>query len=276
MSLLEHLAPLSIWAAYIVALGLNLVTLHTQRLIWGRLGTALAAGAWATQLLWLIMRLTLASWQARHLQTSEVALLTGWLLVGLSLGLFLLWKETSLVLAPMVLGVALMWLGHLIPSAERPLPEGLKVPWLPIHVGSALLAYASFAAAAGASCLWILQMAALRSSAWLSWALRLPSLRSIEAFATACVVFGLVLIGLSMASGAVWALGYSGGLAGWLPKVAATGSVALGYVAYLMLGKLPRAAAYRPLAAIAGLAVVAASLLALPLLGPGLHDFLYR
>jgi ABC-type uncharacterized transport system permease subunit len=276
MMQLAQLAPYAIGVAYAAAVSLNLVTLQTQHIIWRRRGMALAAVAWASQFLWLLSHLALATPPLRQLQASEVTILLGWLIVGLSLGLCALWEEGTLAVTPMVVGVASIWIGLLLPYSTGPLSQDLASPLLPLHVGTSLLAYASFAAASAASALWVVQKVALRTTSWLPWALRLPSLQTIEKFVTTCVAGGLPLIGLSMSTGIVWAFHYPGDLTGWLPKVGATAIVALGYVAYLALGVLPRTSAYRPVVAMAGFVTLLTSLLALPLLGPGLHNFLYR
>ncbi len=267
---------LAIWSAYALALGFNVITLRSDALIWRRRGMGIAIAAWALHFLWLVHHLTSFASGSRNLQGFELAMVTGWIVVGLALAFFAIWKDTALVLAPLGLGVGLIWLAMLLPAARESLPTALLTPWMPMHVGSSVVAYASFGVATAASVLYLVQWTALRFGWKLHWALRLPPLTRIERFATMCVAGGLPFIGVSMVTGTAWALQYSGSLEGWLPKVVATAFVASGYVAYLALGLGTQTLRYRPLVALATFAALVVSLLMLPLLGPGLHDFLYR
>jgi cytochrome c-type biogenesis protein CcsB len=203
-----------------------------------------------------------------------VLLLYGWLLVMGYLLIEGLWRMSALAiyLLPVAAGALLMAL--IAPREPRPLPDVLWSLWLPVHAGSAFLAYALFTLAAALSLIYLLQERRLRRPGPSRLLARLPALTRAQAVAYRCVVIGYPLITLTLCSGAIWADQVWGAAWTWDPKQTMALVTWLLYTFYLRVRTLP-AWAGGPSAwlLVGGLACVLLTFLGVNLAGLTAHNF---
>jgi cytochrome c-type biogenesis protein CcsB len=112
-------------------------------------------------------------------------------------------RALGAVACPLAFGLTLAAdVGH---QGIRPLPPVLDSAWLPVHVTLSILGDAVLALAFSASLLYLLQERRLKERRGRGMIRHLPSLETLDRVNHACVVWGLVLLTLGIASGIVWA-----------------------------------------------------------------------
>jgi ABC-type transport system involved in cytochrome c biogenesis permease subunit len=84
-------------------------------------------------------------------------------------------------------------------------PPVLQSVWLPVHVVLAVLGDALFALAFAASLLYLIQERRLKARRGLGTFRHFPSLETLDRVSHRCLVWGLVLLTLGIATGIVWA-----------------------------------------------------------------------
>jgi len=126
------------------------------------------------------------------------------LLVAMFLLAQLRWPLLALgaVVSPLALGLTLA--ADVLHQGVRPLPPILQSGWFPVHVALSFLGDAVFALAFSASLLYLLQERRLKARRR-GMIPRLPSLETLDRLNYTCLIWGLVLLTLGIASGIVWA-----------------------------------------------------------------------
>jgi cytochrome c-type biogenesis protein CcsB len=240
---------------------------------------------WARQALLLGVVVHTALFAGRWLWTGlppvgdlfGLLLLYGWLLV---LGYLLidgLWRLSGLAAYLLPLATGVLLLAFAAPRAPRPLPEALWSGWLPVHAGSALLAYACFTLAALLALLALAQEQRLRRPTPSRLLAALPPLAQAQTAAYRCVLLGYPLITLALCSGAVWAQQVWGTPWNWDPKQTMALLTWLVYTLYLRLRGEPRWAG-RPSAwlLVGGFGCVLITFVGVSAAGLTAHDFAGR
>lgn len=204
-------------------------------------------------------------------------LLYGWLLVVGYLLIEGLWRMSALGVYLLPVASLVLLLALAAPAAPRPLPAELWSVWLPVHAGSAFLAYALFTLAALLSLLALLQERRLRRPGPSRLLAYLPPLTAAQAAAHRCVALGYPLITLTLCSGAAWAEQVWGTPWSWDPKQTMALITWLLYTFYLRVRGAPRWAG-RPSAwlLVGGLGCVLITFLGVSLTGLTAHDFTGR
>jgi cytochrome c-type biogenesis protein CcsB len=240
------------------------------------------ASAWARHALivGIIIHVVLVAGRWALTGTPPVGDLSGVLLVcGLLLVLGYLviagvWRLSALViyLLPIAMGALLMAL--LARAEPRPFPEILWSIWLPVHAGSAFLAYAGFTLAAVLAIAYLIQDHRLRQRGPSRQLAHLPALAVTEAAAYRCVLVGYPLISLALVTGAVWADQVWGAAWTWDPKQLMALATWLVYTAYLRVRLQPAWAGRRSAwLLIGGLVCTLITFLGVNLLGVTTHSF---
>ncbi len=177
------------------------------------------------------------------------------------------------VVSPLALGLTVAALVGEGRAALRPLPPVLESAWFPVHVTLAFLGDALFALAASASLLYLLQERRLKLRRRAGPLRHLPSLETLDRLNHACVLWGLVLLTLGIATGIGWAH-EAWGRAAWAsdPKLVFSLVVWAIYVV-LLQGRMVAGWRGRRAATltIAGFAVLLGSLVGVNVLAIGLH-----
>lgn len=203
-----------------------------------------------------------------------ILLLYGWLLVVGYLLIEGLWRLSALAvyLLPLASGALLAALAA--PREAHPLPAVLWSLWLPVHAGSAFLAYAFFTLAAGLSVIYLLQERRVRRPESLRLLARLPALTVARTAAYRCVAIGYPLMTLTLLSGALWADQVWGTPWSWDPKQTMALVTWLLYTLYLRVRTQPTwAGAPSAWLLVGGLGCVLVTFLGVSLAGLTTHDF---
>lgn len=85
-----------------------------------------------------------------------------------------------------------------------PLKPVLQSPWLPVHAGTSLLAYAFFSLAFCGSIMYLLQERELKRKRFGYFFSRLPSLDALDQLNNHCLTTGFVFLTLGMITGSLW------------------------------------------------------------------------
>jgi cytochrome c-type biogenesis protein CcsB len=203
-----------------------------------------------------------------------VLLLYGWLIVVGYLLIGGAWRVSALVVYLLPVASASLLLALLLPHEVHAMPPALWSLWLPVHAGSAFLAYATFTIAAVLSLVYLVQEARLRQPRATRLLMHLPPLNVAAAAAYRCVVIGYPMITLALCSGALWAVQVWGTPWSWDPKQTMALITWLLYTFYLRVRATP-AWAGRPSAwlLVGGLGCVLLTFLGVSLAGLTEHDF---
>jgi cytochrome c-type biogenesis protein CcsB len=204
-------------------------------------------------------------------------LLYGWLLIVCYLLIEGVWRISALGAYLLPVASLVLLLAFAAPREPQPLPAMLWSLWLPVHAGSAFLAYALFTIAAVLSLIAILQARRLRRPGPSRLLAQLPPLTAAQAAAHRCVAIGYPLITLALCSGAVWAEQVWGAPWSWDPKQTMALVTWLLYTFYLRVRGEPRWAG-QPSAwlLVGGFGCVLATFLGVNLAGLTAHDFIGR
>ncbi|HLK09855.1 MAG TPA: cytochrome c biogenesis protein CcsA [Candidatus Binatia bacterium] len=177
------------------------------------------------------------------------------------------------VVSPLALGLTVAAILRYAREAVRPLPPVLDSAWFPVHVTLAFLGDAIFALAFSASLLYLFQERRLKARRRAGLLLHLPSLETLDRLNHACVVWGLVLLTLGIATGIVWAH-EAWGRAYWASDPKLVFSL-ITWAIYVVLLQGRMVAGWRGRRAatltIAGFAVILVSLVGVNVLAIGLH-----
>jgi ABC-type transport system involved in cytochrome c biogenesis permease subunit len=178
------------------------------------------------------------------------------------------------VVVPLAFGLEL-WAGT-SGGYVHPVPPVLRSVWLPVHVLLAVLGDALFALAFASSLLYLVQERRLKARRGRGTFRSLPSLETLDRVSHRCLVWGLVLLTLGIASGIVWA--HVAWSEPWTMDVKLLMTLAI-WALYVILLQGRMTAGWRGRWAaqltIAGFAVVVASLVGLSVLGVGSHGGAY-
>lgn len=204
-------------------------------------------------------------------------LLYGWLLVVGSMLIEGFWRMSALGAYLLPVASTILLVAFAAPREPRPVPAMLWSLWLPIHAGSAFLAYALFTLAAVLSLLALLQEQRLRRPGPSRLLAHLPPLAVARAVAHRCVAVGYPLITLTLCSGALWAEQVWGTPWNWDAKQTMALVTWLVYTVYLRVRGEPAWAGRRSTALlVGGLACVLLTFLGVNLAGLTAHDFAGR
>lgn len=189
--------------------------------------------------------------------------------------LILEWRSSYSIIGVLVtpVGSLMILVASLLPGAQSPLLPLLKSPWLMIHTGTLLAAYAAFTVAFASALAYVLQDWSLRQRK-LAW--RLPSLPTMDSLSRWLVTAGLLLMITAILSGAAWASEAWGKAWVWQPKqVLALVTVAI-YASYLFVRNVSHWSVRRASwIVIAGFISIITTFIGADLLAPtGLHSFL--
>ncbi|HYB98028.1 MAG TPA: cytochrome c biogenesis protein CcsA [Candidatus Limnocylindrales bacterium] len=195
-----------------------------------------------------------------------------WLLVGLYLALQsrLPLAAAGALVAPLafiaVLGDAL------VGASDAALPQGLRSPWLPVHVTLAFLGNAVFALAFAVSAIYLLQENLLKTHRSGALIRRLPALERLDRLNHVFLLWGFPLLTLGIVTGGIWSMNAWGHFWSWEPRevlAVLTWILYAGLLQLRMLGDLRgRRAAHWTIAAFSFLLV---SYLAVNILGIGVR-----
>lgn len=116
-------------------------------------------------------------------------------------------------LAFLVIGYASM-----LPRDIRPLMPALQSWWLKIHVGTAILAYGSFAVACGLAVMYLYRSYQEERGKTGRILEKFPALEVLDEFAYKTVAFGFLFLTLVIITGAIWAEQAWARYWGWDPK----------------------------------------------------------
>jgi cytochrome c-type biogenesis protein CcsB len=156
-----------------------------------------------------------AAYSFPFLTLHEVLAIYTWVLALLYL---ILEARTGLTIVGVLaipLGALVILASALLPAAREPLLPMLRNAWLMAHVGVFFTAYAAFTLAFAAALAYLLQERALRRRR-LAW--RLPPLNVTDRLCRWMVLVGIVLMGLAIITGSIWAERAWGTPWVWEPK----------------------------------------------------------
>jgi len=197
-------------------------------------------------------------------------LVAGYLILEYRAGLLAL----GAVVVPLAFGLEL-WAGT-SGGYVHSVPAELHSLWLPVHVLLAVLGDALFALAFAASVLYLIQERRLKARRGRGTFRSLPSLETLDRVSHRCLVWGLVLLTLGIATGIVWA--HVAWSTPWTTNVKLLVTIAI-WVLYglLLQGRMTGGWHGRSAAqlTVAGFAVVVMSLVGLSVLGVGSHGGAY-
>jgi cytochrome c-type biogenesis protein CcsB len=215
------------------------------------------------------------SWNAGHMAVTtfgEALSFFGLLLVALFLLVQMRRPLVALgaVVSPLAFGLALA--ADAVFRGVRPLPPVLDSAWFPVHVVLSFLGDAVFALAFSASLLYLLQERRLKAHRGRGVLRFLPSLETLDRVNYGCLVWGLILLTLGIASGIVWAHTAWGGFWSSDPKLVFS-LVTWGIYVILLQGRMTAGWRGRWAATltIAGFAVIVISLVGVNVLALGQH-----
>lgn len=124
------------------------------------------------------------------------------------------------VFGAFVMPLAFLIIGYasMLPRDIRPLMPALQSWWLQIHVGTAILAYGSFAVACGLAVMYLYRSYQEGRGKTGPILERFPSLEVLDEFAYKTVAFGFLFLTLVIITGAIWAEQAWARYWGWDPK----------------------------------------------------------
>lgn len=161
-----------------------------------------------------------------------------------------------------------------VDSSIRPVVPALQSNWLVCHVVACFFGYAAFTLACGLSLMYILKERAGRGARD-SFLSLLPEQGFLDEIIYRSVFFGLIVFGLGIVSGSVWAYNAWGSYWSWDPKEAWSLTTWLIYAAMLHLRFLRRWKGERAAwIALVGFASVLFTYVGVNHL-PGLHSYLH-
>lgn len=172
-----------------------------------RMGTGLLAVVWIIQVIYLAVSV----W--RHLEDrlftmSETLLLFSWLLVTLSLLMHRFVKIEIFAFFVNLVGFSVM-VPNLFDSyfAEPDLSKwNISEGILLIHISLAIASYVTFVASAVISGMYLFLHRKLKEKKWTNKVKRLPSLLALEAYSEKFVIFGILLMVMSITLGVIWVM----------------------------------------------------------------------
>jgi ABC-type uncharacterized transport system permease subunit len=103
-------------------------------------------------------------------------------------------------LTPVALAVLVP--GLLMEGGQSPLPPGVRLPLLPLHIAIAMLGLAAFAVAAGVAVMYLLMEREVKAKHFGLLFSRLPSLEFLDTLNRRLVVWGFVALSVTLATGA--------------------------------------------------------------------------
>ncbi len=224
--LFDVLAALA-FAAYLAAAAASFWPRGTAGERRGRLAPGLAAAGFAAHTIALGVRIGMSG-RLPVANSYEFLLTLAWATAGVFL-ILPSWVKAAapggpvLLLAALFLGVAVF----LLPGPQKtvlPLPPALKSGWLAVHVLTAVLAYAAFAAGAGVAAVCLFRKDEGAS-------------RSLEEVISRVTFFGFAMLSLTIVCGAVWAEQAWGSYWSWDPKETWSLLTWIVYALYLHLRK---------------------------------------
>jgi len=203
---------------------------------------------------------------------AEQAAFLTWLVAGIYLAVARRYRLAvlgSIVATIGFVGALMALVDH---GGVRDLPPGLRSPWLPVHVGLAFLGNAAFAFACLVSLIYLWQERKLKAHSVDPRMRGLPSLETLDQANYRCLIWGFVLLTLSILSGVLWAELAFGRLWSWEPRTMWTAIIWIIY-AGLLHGRVTVGWGGRRAArlTIAGFVVLLVSFIGVNMFSPGRH-----
>lgn len=168
-----------------------------------RMGAGLLVFVWVLQTMFFFYRM----YEHRYIPVFtkfEIMFLFSWLLVTVSLALHRFFALNFLVFAVNVFGFTVLVLNLLTDPGDIPAGEVLQGGILWLHAVLAMISYTAFAVSATLSCGYLFVQHRLKRKQWTNALLRMPSMESLEAYASGAVLAGIPLLILSLTLGIVW------------------------------------------------------------------------
>lgn len=260
---------LSLWA-YLVATACFVTHLMIVRDAPRRLALAALVAAFALHSVALAARTSAVGLGAISSVHDQLSVL-GWLTVGVYLLLQLRYQLAVLgaLVSPLAFLVTLS--AYMVHAGVRALPMDLKTTWLAIHIGPAILGYATFAIAFCISLAYLFQEHQLKGKRRGGMIRRLPSLQTLDELNFRFVAWGFALFTVGIITGSMLAKMKWGEFWSWEPVQV------LSVLAWLLYATLlhTRSVGWRGRKAatltIVGFALLVASFVGVNLIFPGRH-----
>lgn len=179
------------------------------------------------------------------------------------------YKFTSLGAFVMPLAFLMMMYASMQSRAINPLMPALQSSWLTIHVGTAVIAYGSFAVACGLSIMYLINEKKMNKIDS-----KLPDVEAYDYLSYRVIAFGYLMLTVVIITGAIWAKYAWSRYWAWDPKETWSLITWLIYSVYLHL-RFNRGWKGRPAAwfAVIGFASVIFTFIGVNVLLPGLHSY---
>jgi cytochrome c-type biogenesis protein CcsB len=198
-----------------------------------------------------------------------------WGIVLCYLVLHFRYKFTAVGAFVMPLAFLMMGYASMLPRNIRPLMPALQSGWLNFHVGTAIVAYGSFAVACGLSVMYLISLMDKGDISGKSQGHRtLPDAEACDYLSYRVAAFGFLMLTLVIVTGAIWAKHAWSRYWGWDPKETWSLITWIIYAAYLHLrfhrGWKGKAAAWF---SIIGFICVLFTFFGVNILLPGIHSY---
>jgi cytochrome c-type biogenesis protein CcsB len=197
----------------------------------GQAATSLLVAGWAVHTVSLVVR-TVAAQRPPFLNLYEYMLSLTWgvVLVYLVLQFKTKSRELGAFVVPLV--TFFTYLAATLDSEVNPTMPALRSGWQVPHIGTAILAYSSFALAFGLAIMYVIRERSENQQTSF-WNTRLPSLKVLDQVTYRVIAFGFMMQTALLITGAIWAQYAWGRFWGWDPKETWALITWLIYAAYL-------------------------------------------
>lgn len=194
-----------------------------------------------------------------------------WGIVLCYLVLHFLYKFKAIGAFVMPLAFLMMGYASMMPKTIKPLMPALQSNWLSIHVGTAIIAYGSFAVAAGLSAMYLIN--SYKKDKDKSNSI-IPNAEICDYLSYRVISFGYLMLTLVIVTGAIWAKSAWSRYWGWDPKETWSLITWIIYSTYIHLrfnrGWKGRTAAWF---ALIGFICVIFTFIGVNILLPGIHSY---
>lgn len=179
------------------------------------------------------------------------------------------YKFSSLGAFVMPLAFLMMGYASMLSKDIKPLMPALQSRWLTIHVGSAVIAYGSFAVACGLAIMYLLNRKNMDKADS-----KLPDAEAYDYLSYRIIAFGFLMLTIVIVTGAIWAKYAWSRYWAWDPKETWSLITWLIYSVYLHL-RFNRGWKGKPAAlfAVIGFVCVIFTFVGVNILLPGLHSY---
>lgn len=196
-----------------------------------------------------------------------------WGIVLVYLVLHFVYKYTAVGAFVMPLAFLMMGYASMLPKTVKPLMPALQSWWLNLHVGTAIIAYGSFAVACGLSIMYLINLKNIDGEKEKK-NLAIPSKDVCDYLSYRVTAFGYLMLTLVIITGAIWAKSAWSRYWGWDPKETWSFITWIIYSVYLHLrfnrGWKGKAAAWF---SVIGFICVLFTFVGVNILLPGIHSY---